>query len=98
MKFNLNADLLIKGNPIGKGIDGKSAYDHAKDGGYLGTEEEFNTKLATDYIDWFGLGISIPEGADLDTYKTNGKYYCTSESRAKTLLNRPDGMNTNFVM
>ncbi len=51
-----------------------------------------------DYIDWFATGVSIPEKADLNNYKTNGKFYCNSESRAKTLLNRPDGMNTNFCM
>lgn len=77
---------------------GKSAYETAQAGGYSGTEEEFAEKLATDHIDWFGVGISIPEAADLDTYKTNGKYYCNSESRAQTLSNRPDNMNTNFVM
>lgn len=33
--------------PAGKdGLDGKSAYDAAKAGGYVGTEEEFNTTLA----------------------------------------------------
>ena len=76
----------------------RSAYETAQEGGYLGTEEEFAAKLATDFIDWFGVGASIPEGADLNNYKTNGKYYASSESRAKTLLNRPDGMNTNFCM
>jgi hypothetical protein len=82
---------------IGEG-EVKSAYETAQDGGYLGTEEEFAEKLATDFIDWFGVGSSIPEGADLNTYKTNGKYYVSSESRARTLLNRPEGMNTNFCM
>ena len=81
-----------------KGPSGKTSYETAKEGGYLGTEEEFAEKLATDYIDWFGTGVSIPENADLDDYKTNGKYYCNSESRAQTLLNRPEKMNTNFCM
>lgn len=32
------------------GEDGKSAYEYAKGGGYTGTEEEFATKLAAEYI------------------------------------------------
>ena len=51
-----------------------------------------------DILDWFGIGIAIPADSNLNDYKTNGKYYCHSESNAKTLLNRPEGMNTNFVM
>lgn len=78
-------------------IDGKkSAYETAQDGGYLGTEEEFAEKLAIDYIDWFGKGISIPKNSDLDTYTTNGKYFVANESTAKTLLNSPT--TTNFCM
>ena len=50
----------------------------------------------TGLIDWFGVGESIPENADLDTYTTNGKFYCSSDSRAKTLVNCPVG--TNFCM
>ena len=34
------------GIPAIKGIDGKSAYQYAVDGGYTGTEEEFTAKLA----------------------------------------------------
>lgn len=79
-----------------KGEDGKSAYQTALDGGYLGTEEEFAAKLAVEYIDWFGNGISIPSGSDLDTYTTNGKYNCNSENIAQSLLNCPT--STNFVM
>lgn len=55
-------------------------------------------KEYVDEINWFGTGTSIPSGSDLNTYKTNGKYYANSESVAQTLVNRPDGMNTNFVM
>lgn len=29
-----------------RGLDGKTAYEYAKDGGYAGTEEEFAEKLA----------------------------------------------------
>lgn len=69
------------------------------DSGYLTEHQDISGKLdKEDYIDWFATGISIPESADLNTYKTNGKFYVNSESRAKTLLNRPDGMNTNFCM
>ena len=32
--------------PIGRGVDGKTAYEYAREGGYLGTEEEFAAKLA----------------------------------------------------
>lgn len=31
------------------GLKGKSAYEYAKEGGYIGTEEEFRTKLAKEY-------------------------------------------------
>ena len=50
-----------------------------------------------DALDWFGAGTSIPTGADLNTYKTNGKYYCSSASASKTLVNSPVS-NDNFVM
>lgn len=85
-----------KGDTGAAGTDGKDAYAYAQDGGYLGTEEEFALKLATDYIDWFGVGVSIPKNADLNTYKTNGKYYASAESLAQTLSNCPT--TTNFVM
>lgn len=81
---------------IPAGAEGRSAYACAQDAGYLGTEEEFAQKLAVDYIDWFGRGISIPKGADLNDYKTYGKYYVNSESLAQTLLNCPT--TTNFAM
>lgn len=34
-------------------------------------------------------GIEIPEGTDMDDYKTPGNYYCESNSTAQTLLNCP---------
>ena len=68
----------------------------------LEQQEQARTNIAAlgtdEYISWFDVGESIPEGADLDDYKANGKYYVSSEARAKTLLNRPEGMNTNFCM
>jgi hypothetical protein len=36
--------------PLGKGIDGKSAYQYAKDGGYTGTEAEFAEDINPDNI------------------------------------------------
>lgn len=48
-------------------------------------------------IDWFDAGAAIPQGADLNTFTENGKYYCTSSAYSKTLLNCPV-MNDNFVM
>lgn len=67
-------------------------------GNYI-TEQDISGKLdKNNFIDWFGVGVPISTDDDLDTYKTNGKYYAGSESIAKTLKNRPDGMNTNFCM
>lgn len=36
--------------PFGRGLNGKSAYEYAKEGGYTGTEEEFAAKLAAEYL------------------------------------------------
>ena len=78
------------------GTNGKSAYEYAKDGGYTGTESDFAKKLAEKYNDWFAKGTAIPSGADLNKYKTIGKYYAGNESLAQTLVNCPT--KTNFVM
>ena len=78
------------------GATGKSAYEIAVDGGYLGTEAEFAKKLAVEQLDWFGEGVSIPENSDLDTYTTVGKYYISSNAKAKTLINCPTA--SNFVL
>lgn len=37
----------------------------------------------------YGVGTSIPEGSDLNTFVTPGNYYCVSAARAATLLNSP---------
>lgn len=37
----------FKGDPGGKGDTGKTAFEYAQDGGYIGTEEAFSEKLAT---------------------------------------------------
>ena len=42
----IHVEIAGKG-PRGK--DGKSAYEYAKAGGFLGTEEEFAEKLAREY-------------------------------------------------
>ena len=81
-----------------KGDTGKTAYEYAKDADYLGTEADFAHKMAVEYIDWFGAGIEIPDNADLNNYKTPGKYYVRTEASAKTIKNKPTGMNTNFCM
>ena len=78
------------------GTDGKSAYAYAQDGGYTGTETEFAERLATEAIDWFGVGTSIASGTDLDTLTSIGKYAAYTESIAKSLDNCPT--TTNFVM
>ena len=58
------------------GEDGKSAYESAVDGGYTGTEAQFNTDLATSsqtasrYITYVDeeTGIHIHNEADTDNY------------------------------
>lgn len=52
---------------------------------------------ATNTIDWFGNGISIPSNSDLDTYTTPGKYYCGSGDVCKTLVNSPVASD-NFTL
>lgn len=81
---------------IAKGAAGKSAYDIAVDGGYEGTEDDFKKKLAEEYPDLLDGGISISAGADLDTYKTVGKYYANNNATAADLINCPT--TQNFVM
>ncbi|MBR5306683.1 MAG: hypothetical protein IKU47_07160 [Oscillospiraceae bacterium] len=58
--------------------------------------KDIATKDDVDGIDWFNSGTSIPSGADLNNYKTVGKYYASNESTAKTLLNCPT--TTNFAL
>ena len=40
----------VYADEAGKGEDGKSAYQYAKDGGYTGTEAEIAKKLAEAYV------------------------------------------------
>ena len=47
-------------------------------------------------LNYFGQGTSIPKGADLDTYTTEGKYFASSGSIAESLVNSPTV--DNFVM
>ena len=53
--FNENPNAIVTKNEleiildnIPAGNDGKSAYEYAQEGGFIGTEEEFSQKLATD--------------------------------------------------
>lgn len=49
-----NGKLQYNGSDVGlkgdKGVDGKSAYQYAQDGGYTGTETEFSEKLAQEQL------------------------------------------------
>ena len=40
----------VQGEVGARGARGKSAYEHAKDGGYEGTESEFNAEMAREVI------------------------------------------------
>ena len=48
--------------------------------------------------DFFRKGIGIPDGSDLDTYYTVGKYYCNSGGSAETLLNCPTKNNFTLLV
>ena len=45
-----------------------------------------------------GMGISIPDWANLNAYTTEGTYVCKSNATAVTLSNRPSGMHEYFTM
>jgi len=47
----IRGDKGDPGAPGPAGVDGKPAYEYARDGGYTGTEEEFAEKLADDTVD-----------------------------------------------
>lgn len=74
--------LLNLGIPKGAGgTSGKSAYQYAQEGGYTGTEDEFKTKLAEEYI-------PVPTAEDVGkvpTVNANGTgYELTSMSGGNT--------------
>lgn len=50
---------------------------------------ETNAALASLRGETFGLGVTIPEAADLDTYTTPGRYCSPTASRTATLANSP---------
>lgn len=101
-----------EGAPGKDGIDGKTAYQHALEGGYTGTEDEFNQRLANCFTDEeintmyariedlvisaYETGTSIPSNADLNDYRTIGKYYANANAVAASLTNCPT--TQNFVM
>lgn len=45
-----------------------------------------------------GYGIEIKENDDLNLYTEVGNYVCTLTTTAETILNRPDGLKSAFVM
>lgn len=100
-----NDNWYVGGKDTGvsaKGINGTTAYQAAQAGGYTKNESEFNRALAN-CIDWAAEGTPIAKDEttgvrDLNTYRTPGKYYANSDSIAKEVLNRPEGMNTNFCV
>lgn len=57
----------------------------------------FDAILSAGGISWFGAGTTIPNGSDLDTYTTPGKYFVASTAAAATLINSPV-TSDNFVM
>lgn len=61
MKVRL-PDGSVVSIPLGKGADGKSAYQYAKEGGYIGTESEFAQLLG-----------DINSGASSPVLSVNGK-------------------------
>ena len=65
-------DGTIVNVPIGKGADGKSAYEYAQDGGYTGTEAEF-AQLLGNINSGAGGDYTLPEaGTSLGGVKTGG--------------------------
>lgn len=53
--------ILINGKKVaGVGAPGKSAYQAAVDGGYTGSESEFNTLLANAAIKPISISVSLP--------------------------------------
>lgn len=78
------------------GQDGKSAYEYAVEGGYTGTEKEFAADLANIPDDWFGSGTKIPNGTDLNTITTSGKYYVT-QGDCTSIINSPV-VNDSYVV
>lgn len=76
-------------------VNGKTG-EVTLDASAVGARPDTWTPSASDiegYDDWFGPGTKIPDGADINTYTTNGKYYCGSEASAKTLVNSPTTSN-----
>ena len=56
------------------------------------------TKLNSDLGEVYGLGISIPAGADLNNYITPGNYYSFDTANTATLSHVPEGVTTGFRM
>lgn len=77
VEFSDGSRLKIKNGSGGKiGIDGKSAYQYAQDGGYTGTEEEFallmsQENLQTEKVDKISIEVS-KLSEDIADIKQNG--------------------------
>lgn len=70
------SDLTEEQKESLRGADGKSAYQYAHDGGFSGTEAEFEAKLANDYLPLSGgtmTGtITLPNNTALKSKDQNG--------------------------
>lgn len=63
--------ILINGKKVaGVGAPGKSAYQAAVDGGYTGSESEFNTLLANAAIKPISISVSLPVSGWSDNTQT----------------------------
>lgn len=60
------------------------------------TMEQLEEKLNVGYS--LKNAVEIPEGADLDDYKTFGNYYSTNAANTSTLTNAPDRISAGFVL
>lgn len=82
-----------KGDKGADGQDGKSAYASAQDGGYSGTEAQFNSDLAnvgSCLNGEFNSATIIPANSDINNYLDAGNFYVKNLSTAQTLSNLPE--------
>jgi len=88
----------IQGVPGENGSNGADGYTPVKGDDYWTPEEvaEIYSYLDAAVLATFGKGEALSSGADLDVYKTVGKFYANSNSIAKSLLHCPT--TQNFMM
>lgn len=77
-----------------KGADG---YTPVKGTDYFTDSDKQEIADLVDVTDWFGAGTSIPSGADLDAYTTEGKYHVSSTAISNTIVNAPI-TGTNYAL